>query len=177
MWHSALKWIYFLIPLFQIYQSLEPPTSTYGRDRHMRPLSFCKKLNSEQFLFEAFLYKMGIFAAFSGKVNCTFHLMQYTGSSCYKHSSTHRGYAYCKPSQAGPRDAIPRHAGTSECSFTLGTEPSRTDSLNFNPLMDEDCYSSRLQFWCIGTWTAIVVIFFFFCFKEWKTLIKGYGWM
>ncbi len=37
----------------------------------------------------------------------------------------------------------------------------------FNPLLYKDCYSSHLQFWCIGTWTAIAVGFFF-CFKEWK---------
>ncbi len=47
----------------------------------------------------------------------------------------------------------------------------------FNPLMDKDCYSSRLQFWCIGTWTAIAVGFFccfFWLQRVEKTQIKSY---
>ncbi len=35
---STLKWIHFPIPVFQIWQSLEPTTSTLGRDRPRPPL-------------------------------------------------------------------------------------------------------------------------------------------
>ncbi len=42
--------------IFEIYQSLEAPSSTPGGDRHVPPLIFCTKFNSEQLLFEEFFY-------------------------------------------------------------------------------------------------------------------------
>ncbi len=40
--------------IFETYQSLEPPSSTPVRDRHVRPLNFCEKFNAQQLLFETF---------------------------------------------------------------------------------------------------------------------------
>ncbi len=38
------------------WQMFGVPTSTPETDRHMRPLNFCRKLNSEQFLLNLLFY-------------------------------------------------------------------------------------------------------------------------
>ncbi len=45
--HSAWKWMYFPIPVrykFWTWRSLEPPSSTLGGDKHVRPQSFLWKI-------------------------------------------------------------------------------------------------------------------------------------
>ncbi len=45
--HLAQKWMYFPIPVrykFRTWQSLEAPSSSPGRDRHVHPLSFLWKI-------------------------------------------------------------------------------------------------------------------------------------
>ncbi len=52
---------------FCIFQYFEngnlwgPLSSTPGEDRHMRPLTFCTKFNSEQLLFKEIFYIMRVF--------------------------------------------------------------------------------------------------------------------
>ncbi len=52
------------IIIFQTYQSLDPSSSTPGRNRHMHPLTFCGKFHSQQLLFKSFFYVTVFFAAF-----------------------------------------------------------------------------------------------------------------
>ncbi len=42
--------------IFETYQFLEPRNSSPRGDRHVRPLTYIQKFNSEQFLFEQFFY-------------------------------------------------------------------------------------------------------------------------
>ncbi len=50
------------IIIFQRWQFFEPPSSIPAGDRHVRPITFCKKFNSEQFSFEQFFYIIGNFS-------------------------------------------------------------------------------------------------------------------
>ncbi len=44
------------------------PSSTSGGDKHIRPLTFCRNFNFEQFLFDVFFDIIGIFGIFSPTV-------------------------------------------------------------------------------------------------------------
>ncbi len=50
---------------FQTYRSLEPPSSTRGRGRHMRSWTSLYEIQFEQLLFKAFLDVVRIFGSIS----------------------------------------------------------------------------------------------------------------
>ncbi len=64
------------IIIFQPYQSYEPPSSTRGGDRHMRPLTFLqgRECNAKQFLLKARFHIIGIFRSVHPKSDCNLPL-------------------------------------------------------------------------------------------------------
>ncbi len=68
-YHSVLKWESQFQDniIFETYQFIKSPSSTPGRDWHVRPLTFCKKFNSQQLLFEQFFDIIGNFGSLHPK--------------------------------------------------------------------------------------------------------------
>ncbi len=61
--------------MFLKWQSMEPPSSTPGGDRHIRRLTFCTKLHSEQFLIEEIFDAIPLF----GRKYCdTYYHLSYS---------------------------------------------------------------------------------------------------
>ncbi len=89
------------IIIFQTYQSLELPGSTPGGDRHMRPLTFCRKFHSQRLLFEAFLDIIGIFGNVDPYRDSTFPFQGIIIFQTYQSSeppgSTHEGDRHMRP--------------------------------------------------------------------------------
>ncbi len=54
--------------IFETYQTFEPPTSTPGEDRQVRPLTFLYEINSQQLLFEQFFYTVDNFISVQAQV-------------------------------------------------------------------------------------------------------------
>ncbi len=58
--------------IFETYLSSEPPISTSGRDRHVRPRLFCTKFNAQQLLFGTLSDIMCIFGRVGPESESTF---------------------------------------------------------------------------------------------------------
>ncbi len=50
------------VNLLSHFSTLAPQIHSWG-DRHTHPLTFCKKFNAQQFLFESFIVVMHIFGS------------------------------------------------------------------------------------------------------------------
>ncbi len=58
-------------PISRLLLFSQPPSAP-GRDRHVCPLTFCTKFNSQQLLFEQFFYIIGNFCGVQPESESTF---------------------------------------------------------------------------------------------------------